>query len=156
MQPEQFISIITKKELTTLDLQTVIHRQIWRDKVKVVPYNCKPDFVPSYPQAYICNTHNSNEEGQHWFVVFHPVFNGLTEVFDSFGRELVKNTLFNPYSLQHPLSSVCGYYCLLYLHSRFVLKKSLSDFLNWFDTKTPSLNNDIKALKLCQQYGLTV
>lgn len=85
------------------------------------------DYLNKYqgPGVYVCNTDPSHLPGQHWVVIaVSPYQKG--EYFDSFGLQpqkaeflhfLKKNTdlwTYNRKTIQHPFSTVCGHYCVLY------------------------------------------
>ena len=77
------------------------------------------------PGLYVCNTDPSHMPGQHWIVISISK-NYIGEYFDSFGfppqkieflNFLNRNTqrwTYNKKVLQHPFSTVCGHYCVLY------------------------------------------
>ena len=95
------------------------------------------------PGLYVCNTDPSNLPGQHWIVI--SVSNDREgEYFDSFGLApqkeeflhfLNKNTdrwNYNKKPLQHPFSTVCGHYCILYALN-FSKGMSMNNFLALFN-----------------------
>ena len=75
--------------------------------------------------AFIINTQNANQLGQHWVAVFIPK-NAPPEYFDSYGRDaptkfqkfIGMRYKYNPYKFQGPLSDTCGLHCLHYLAKR--------------------------------------
>lgn len=79
----------------------------------------------SYPSAFICNTHPSNREGEHWVCIYIDA-NGSGEYFDSYGLAPIRKEFmhfltthclewtFNEKTVQPLLSSTCGLYCAYY------------------------------------------
>ena len=103
------------------------------------------------PGLYICNTHPSHLPGEHWIAI--GIYeNNTGEYFDSFGLPpmkeefldfLNKNTddwTYNKQCIQHPLSTVCGHYCLIY-GLYYARGLSMSKMLYVFDEDL--FNNDI-------------
>ena len=88
-----------------------------------------PTSIDTYPAAYIVNTDEHDEPGQHWVAVYFPV-STEAEFFDSYGHAPLyfdqrladfvqkKNVVYNTKRLQGPLSIVCGQYCLFYIMHR--------------------------------------
>lgn len=79
------------------------------------------------PCAYVANTANWNEHGEHWVCFFFPK-KGLPEYFDSFGLDvplsfrefLGSNYLFkkNNSMIQSPFTSTCGQHVIYYIWQR--------------------------------------
>lgn len=79
------------------------------------------------PFAMIANTDNHNQSGTHWIAMY-LVKNGYGVYLDSFGQPPMirhhhhrlrlnsKNFVWNKKSLQSFNSTVCGHYCLMFLH----------------------------------------
>ncbi len=100
--------------------------------------------------VYVCNTDPSDKPGQHWVTIAISE-DGSGEYFDSFGlppqqeefsQFLNKNTstwTYNSGCLQHPLSTVCGHYCVLYVLN-YAKGRSLDHLLAKFDKNL--LEND--------------
>lgn len=93
------------------------------------------------PGVYVCNTHPSSMPGEHWVVICITKEN-IGHYFDSFGlppmkkefRDFLARTrqwTFNKKPIQHPLSTVCGHYCVLYCIN-FAKNRTLDDFLLMF------------------------
>ena len=84
------------------------------------------------PIAIIVNTEvdPTKLEGEHWVAIYSEPDDHAMDYFDSFGLPPTKQAFYhffnrqerawryNKRSLQHPLSSVCGYYCLYFLLKR--------------------------------------
>lgn len=76
--------------------------------------------------AFIFNTENHDKLGQHWIAVFVPSKGGVSEYFDSFGknappkfRKFLKPPYkYNPHQIQSHLSETCGIHCIYYLANR--------------------------------------
>ena len=93
--------------------------------------------------VYVCNTDPSDMPGQHWITVAIRE-DGSGEYFDSFGlppqkeefaKFLNKETrqwTYNAECLQHPLSTVCGHYCVLYVLN-YAKGRNLDHLLSKFD-----------------------
>lgn len=109
------------------------------------------DFVNSCrgPGIYVCNTQPSSMPGEHWIVLC-VTNDNKAEYFDSFGspptkkefKRFLANTAdwsYNEDAIQHPLSTVCGHYCVLYAIN-FAKNRSISDFTSMFGDNT--LEND--------------
>lgn len=121
------------KSLSTLDLKISLSYMGMSERVKVLPYNYLPRIIKKYPSAFIVNTENSFETGEHWIVLYFPFEGGLVEYFDSFGRAPSKKKFSTHVNeeklyihnhniwLQNPLSSTCGYFCLLFIYFRVKL-----------------------------------
>ena len=90
------------------------------------------DSLPSGPRldrpcAYVANTADWNERGEHWVCFFFPK-KGQPEYFDSFASEvplkfrqfLGTKHLFkkNNVLVQHPMTSTCGQHVLYYIWQR--------------------------------------
>ena len=79
------------------------------------------------PCSYICNLDPADRPGSHWIAFYFPQ-HGPAEYFDSYGLDISSvfydfigiNTtyIFNTCFLQHPLSAVCGQYCVYYIWQR--------------------------------------
>lgn len=103
------------------------------------------DMLPKKPRkdkpcAYIANTHKHNQPGEHWVCFYFPK-DSLPEFWDSYGfppqnefkHFLGKHYLCSNKPLQHPLSSVCGQYCCLYILKRtegFDMHSIITSFTN--------------------------
>ncbi len=117
------------------------------------------------PGLYVCNTDPSQQPGEHW-VVMAISQNGRGEYFDSFGlppqkeefsQFLKKNTstwTYNNQCIQHPLSTVCGHYCVLYALN-YAKGRSMEYLLSKFDTNL--LENDSVVHEYVNSaFGVTV
>ena len=92
-----------------------------------------PTVIPSLPCGFIANTDISSKPGRHW-VAFFINDNNVVECFDSYGQQPgVYNAMFISWiqrqaravlvygqRLQSDYSSVCGLYCVYYLHQRLL------------------------------------
>lgn len=102
----------------------------------------------------IVNTDVYSQPGQHWCAIYNDG-KGRIEFFDSYGRPPERNShhikswiheranscSFNRKQLQSNHSSVCGFYCILYLHQR-LRGISLDDFVETFDSSNLEANDD--------------
>ncbi len=93
----------------------------------VGPCNRLPKVI-ARPACIVVNTDPSHKPGTHWLAIFFGN-NGIGEFFNSFGNQpartfenyLTKHSrtsYYNPVPLQHPLTSICGQYCIYYLVKR--------------------------------------
>jgi len=103
----------------------------------------------------VVNFDKKNEPGSHWIVIGTETGGGGSdEYFDSFGlppiNKLIEHFLMeggkNHYessqkSIQHPLSTVCGQYCIFFIYCR-CSGLSFSDFIKMFNN-IPILNDAI-------------
>ena len=104
-----------------------------------------PLSTPSYPHGYIANTDVSSKPGQHW-CAFYDDGKGHIDFFDSYGQPPAKNSVWftrwlhrraktlkiNDVQLQSDSSSICGLYCILFLHQR-LLGYTLEEIVSVFD-----------------------
>ncbi len=119
---------------------------------------------------YVCNTHPSNKPGEHWIVIVISPNGGGGEYFDSFGLPpqhqefsdfLNKNTsssstwLYNHERVQHPLSTVCGHYCVLYALN-FARNRNMEQFIALFDKKNCFENDIIVHEYVNSAFGVNV
>lgn len=118
---------------------------------------------------YVCNTHPSNKPGEHWIVIAISPETCGGEYFDSFGVPpqqqefsdfLNKNTtssswMYNRERVQHPLSTVCGHYCVLYALN-FARNRSMEHFLALFDSKNCFENDIIVHEYVKSAFGVNV
>ncbi|RLJ22854.1 hypothetical protein DJ031_00105 [bacterium endosymbiont of Escarpia laminata] len=81
----------------------------------------------TYPMAFVCNTDDGGEPGEHWVAVYVDR-RGVGEYFDSYGlpplhadfraflhRHCGDAWTYNDKRLQSGVSNVCGQYCVAYL-----------------------------------------
>ena len=129
--------------LSTHNLRKAIECVRLNRFVKVLPWNCVPQFKSSYfPIAYIINEDDSYSAGTHWSVIYYPFENSIVEFFDSFGRkpkqEFIKdqNFIHNNLQLQTLFSSTCGHYCLLFVWFRIKLGYTMKEFVDFFREKS--------------------
>ena len=108
---------------------------------------CAADQLPvkEYPGAYIVNTDESHQPGQHW-VAFYTA-NEVTECFDSFGQnpgkysKKIEEWLSDNYrivqndTIQSSDSTVCGQYCMYFVLLR-AYGFSMEDVLSSFNKNT--------------------
>ena len=93
--------------------------------VMILSYDQIPTRVERLPASYIFNTDKSDEAGTHWISIF---FDGerrcqyfcplATEPYGDFYDFVEKNSreaFYNKTTVQAPLSSLCGYYCVYHL-----------------------------------------
>lgn len=99
------------------------------------------------PIAYITNTANKSDPGEHWVALFISVKN-VAEYFDSFGfnpiccriykflkLNKIDTLLINRNSLQNIFADTCGKYCTLFVKMRCD-NMTFKKFLNLFSHNT--------------------
>ena len=92
----------------------------------VVAKDCLPEIIDTYPTAIVCNTHDADQPGEHWIAMcvdtkrrgdyFDPY--GLEPQhieFTNFMNEHCSEWAPNDRTLQSPMSTVCGQYCVAFL-----------------------------------------
>ena len=92
----------------------------------VVAKDCLPEIIDTYPIAIVCNTHDADQPGEHWIAMYVDT-KRHGDYFDPYGRQPqhIEFTNFmnehcsewvpNDRTLQSPLSTVCGQYCIAFL-----------------------------------------
>ena len=108
----------------------------------VVAKDTLPEVVDTYPSAFVCNTHDGDQPGEHWIAIY---VDEIGDYFDPYGQqpEHVEFTNFmnehcsewspNDRVLQSPISTVCRHYCIAFLMFR-CRKVSMHDFTSLFTT----------------------
>jgi hypothetical protein len=141
-------------DLSTLELKDIISKlELF---IEVLPWNCVPYFRKNYPTAIIINIDDSYSQGTHWCALLFPTSSSPVEYFDSFGRppptqlctEEMKRFgyIHNPIALQHPLTSVCGYYCVYYFIKRMLYHQTMDAILLPMSGQNKLLN-DYKVME---------
>jgi len=133
--------------------------------LSVFPANCIPSIQDAQKHAYdvcfIVNTDPHDQPGKHWLAFYYDSKKRVLEYFDSFGFPLklygtIKSNLSgrnlkivavnSRNCLQAVDSSVCGYYCVLYLHWRMLLKNSESVISKFKNLANSPPERDKKAV----------
>ena len=95
----------------------------------VVPKDGLPKTIDALPTAFVCNTDDGDEPGEHWIALYLSS-DGRGEYFCSYGLSPLHaafSTFLNKHCsewthnskrLQSPLSNVCGQYCVAYIMFR--------------------------------------
>ena len=99
-------------------------------------------------EYYILNLDPSWEPGSHW-VSIKLCPEGNNEYFDSYGwpppyqhfKNILKEYQLNTIQLQHPLTTVCGQYCIFYIWNRICVGTNIQEICNLF-SKTNLVEND--------------
>ena len=96
-------------------------------RCKMVAKDTLPEVVSMYPFAFVCNTHDSDQPGEHWVAMY---VDEIGDYFDPYGQmpQHAEFTNFmnehclqwspNDHILQSPISTVCGQYCVAFLMFR--------------------------------------
>ena len=94
---------------------------------KVVAEATLPEVVSTYPSAFVCDTHGSDQPGEHWVAMY---VDERCDYFDPYGQKPHHAELTNVMNkhcsqwspnyhiLQRPIFSVCGQYCVAFLMFR--------------------------------------
>ena len=128
----------------------------------VVPKDGLPSMIDALPAAFVCNTDDGDEQGEHWIALYLAA-DGRGDYFCSYGlspRHAAFRTFMNEHCsewthnskrLQSPLSNVCGQYCVA-----FVLLRCngfpTRTFVNMFGTDLAALI----GLKRCDKVACTI
>ena len=125
----------------------------------ILSYDQIPTRVECLPASYIFNTDKSDEAGTHWISIF---FDGerrcqyfcplATEPYGDFYDFVEKNSreaFYNKTTVQAPLSSLCGYYCVYHL-AHAARGYSLTDVVNRF-SPTDWQKNEKKVLDFVEK-----
>ena len=125
----------------------------------ILSYDQIPTRVECLPASYIFNTDKSDEAGTHWISIF---FDGerrcqyfcplATEPYGDFYDFVEKNSreaFYNKTTVQAPLSSLCGYYCVYHL-AHAARGYSLTDVVNRF-SPTDWSKNEKKVLDFVEK-----
>ena len=92
----------------------------------VVAKDGLPEIIDTYPTAIVCNTHDADQPGEHWIAMYVDT-KRRGDYFDPYGLEPqhIEFTNFmnehcsewapNDRTLQSPMSTVCGQYCVAFL-----------------------------------------
>ena len=106
-----------------------------------------------HPCAFVVNTHDSTQPGEHWFAIYLPV-RGPAEYFDSYGLPpfqqrivefLKKNSnsfIHNKQRIQSDTSVNCGLFSLFYLYFR-TKGYTMKQYLKFFVKDNLSYNDHI-------------
>ena len=108
-----------------------ISRLLARDPLmcyyELVAKDTLPEVVSTYPSAFVCNTHDSDQPGELWVAMY---VDEIGDYFDPYGQKpqhaeftnfMNKHcSLWSPHDhiLQSPISTVCGQYCVAFLMFR--------------------------------------
>ena len=108
------------------------------------PKDGLPKKIDALPIAFVCNTDDGDEPGEHWIALYLSS-DGRGEYFCSYGlppRHATFRTFLNKHCsewthnskrLQSPLSNVCGQYCVTYIMLR-CNGSPMGTFVNAFHT----------------------
>lgn len=130
MNSQQIFSCLHRNKTTSSGFRGVFPKDLLLKQAKII--NGKNN-------SYVCNTAVKNHAGEHWIaIIISPEGNG--EYFDSYG--LPPNDTFSSFlntncmswvrnncALQSPFTTVCGQYCVYFIHKRFQ-GVSMSDVLS--------------------------
>ena len=91
---------------------------------EMVANDTLPEVVSTYPSAFVCNTQNSDQPGEHWVAMY---VDEIGDYFDPNGQKPQQSEFTNFINehcsqwspndrlLQSPISTVCGQYCVAFL-----------------------------------------
>jgi hypothetical protein len=102
------------------------------------------------PYSMVVNLDPINKSGSHWVTIYAPK-GEFMEYFDSYGVQatgtiksfLGRKYVYNIKFIQHPLSTVCGQYCIYYIYMRNI-GTTMETLLKTFNAKT-NIRNDLKV-----------
>lgn len=117
--------------MNTFEIVNIIEQDLILNKVfaGVFSRDKLPEKIETKPAALIVNTDLSHEPGQHWVAMYFDSNKGV-DYFDSYGlmpirdefnivmRDNANNINSNSKWLQGINTSVCGMYCIFFLHHR--------------------------------------
>ena len=118
-----------------------------------MPKDGLPKKIDALPIAFVCNTDDGDEPGEHWIALYLSS-DGRGEYFCSYGlppRHATFRTFLNKHCsewthnskrLQSPLSNVCGQYCVTYIMFR-CNGSPMRTFVNAF--RTDLVANDCRV-----------
>ncbi len=120
------------------------------------------------PFGFIANTDIHAKPGRHWCAFFSNI-RGHIDFFDTYGRTPNQNSQYfkewlksngitirtNHIQIQSDGSTLCGLYCVLFLHQRLI-GCTYQDFLNVFDMSAVESNDKFVADTMLQAYHLCV
>lgn len=103
-------------------------------------------------QFFVFNTDPSHKSGSHWVcAMINSKRGGKNIFFDSYGyapkkhrfKSFLKNNYtFNSKTLQHPLSSTCGQWCIFFILEK-CKGKTLPQIVSKFDENWPLVNDTV-------------
>ena len=155
---------MAEKGLETLQLQFILDNSTWMKPfhIKVCAKDLLPRRNPQHVRAYIVNTDNNNQPGQHWVALF---FNGREAIyFDSYGNPPLQPIMtfmennaerwkMNTLQLQSAFSNVCGHYCVFIL-LHLVRGLSLHTIIRRYFDSSNHHQNDLTVKRWFKnQYG---
>ena len=158
--------VYTKKKMDTIELQHILdHSCVLKPLgAKVLPKNLLPYRRPAEEKAYIVNTQDDDEPGEHWVAIFFPN-NKEAVYFDSYGLPPLQEDIqpflarhcqrwtTNRMTIQAYDSMMCGVYCIYVLHY-LALGYSLDLLLHMrFEPQSLSNNDKIVGQWFKQLYG---
>lgn len=98
-----------------------------------------------FPSAYIVNTDNDYEPGEHWVAFYFESNSSLPEYFDSYGLYPLRSSFlkfmnnkpfkYSTHTIQNLYSSVCGHYVIYFVFQR-CHKHSFQNIVSSFTTDT--------------------
>ena len=125
-----------QQQITSILKRDTLTKTVFRG---VYPVDILPKSVNQFPAAFIANTDESNEDGEHWVAFYFPS-KERAEFFYSYGKyaheldprflkfmqnicrrrrgEGHQSFVYNSQKLQAPMSNVCGHYCIYYIVQR--------------------------------------
>ena len=155
--------------MNTTQLQCCIDCDpVLKDKViGVFAADQLPMTLSKYPCGFIANTDTYSKPGQHW-CAFYVERAGVVEFFDSYGQKPATNSVHfkqwiaehgpkvtsNDRQIQSDFSSVCGLYCLYFLHQR-LNGHSMIQIVNSF-TPDVSFNDQHIHERLMHVYSMCI
>ena len=138
--------------LTNYQLEDILKHDPILNFCGVFPYDKIPWRVQQYPCGFIVNTDKSHKPGEHWISLyfdrqrncqyFCPLGTQPFGLLFDFAERNSNTTYYNQTTLQHPMDSLCGYYCVYHLlHA--ARGSTLYDIVNRFSTSMLKKNDQV-------------
>ena len=118
----------------------------------------------SIPSCYVANCSNADTKGSHW-VAFYQDQPAVIEIFDSYEKPLNFHSahlaaftrglkeVWQVQTLQQPMSTVCGHYCLYFLYNR-CCGQSYEQLIQSF-TKNAFINDKVVCQYVNRCFNMT-
>lgn len=127
-----------------------------------------PTELPLTPFGFIANTDIHSKPGKHW-CAFYGQLGRRIDFFDTYAREPCRNSPYfrrwldahamtvqtNRVQIQSDTSTLCGLYCVLFLHQRLV-GYTYQDFVNMFSASDLSTNDSFIAETMLNAFSQCV
>ncbi len=154
--------------MNTLEINNIFKRLAPQTFLGTFSLNHLPNFSPARNRqaGFIINTDDCQKPGQHWVAIYIYFKNGnwFGEYFDSLGQLPLPSIsqwlnksctpsrwIYNSVPLQHPLSLVCGCYCVYFLYQRLLFQTPFSEIIQLLQVQR---DRDTFVFKICKQLSV--